>query len=464
VFIQSYLAFCSIFPKVEQIMESHAQSVEDNLIDSLSFKLHPGASYVTDRRSVSFFPQGGNQYTSNGVKVCKISLNGDQWLDPSSVKLFYNITNTTQEPIPDGTNPNTHVASLLQPLVAGPWGFFRRMRVICGGQIVEDIDNYNRLHEMVHMMKPSEKRINDAIEGFGVSETSNLTIDSADSPSPLPKGQKRTVCFTPLSGLLSQEKFLPIRYCPIQLEFEIVGSASDAVQGAQSSLGKSESFLIDDVQLKCDLVQLDNSLDNEYAQHLLSGKSLPINFSSFTCASQVLTDMNTTVNVQRSFTRMKSVFVSLYNQHKTNPSNSRKEVNNFWHPMGATAYDHSKEVEFQMQIGSKLFPEYPIRSLAEAFYQLRKTLGINSSNAQMNMVHRYYRDHKFVIGLDTEKLSGASFSGMNTRSGDLLNLRMKSVRDGEVTLDLANYTYKLFYMLQYDAILQVNDTGVSVLE
>ena len=126
------------------------------------------------------------------------------------------------------------------------------MRVICGGQIVEDIDNYNRLHEMYHMMKPSEKRINDAIEGFGVSDTSNLTIDSAGSPSPLPKGHTQTVCFTPLSGLLSQDKFLPIRYCPIQLEFELVGSASDAVQGSESNLGKSDSFLIDNVQVKCD--------------------------------------------------------------------------------------------------------------------------------------------------------------------------------------------------------------------
>ena len=41
-------------------MEAHAQSVEDNLIAPLSFKLRPGASDVTDRRSVSFFPQGGN--------------------------------------------------------------------------------------------------------------------------------------------------------------------------------------------------------------------------------------------------------------------------------------------------------------------------------------------------------------------------------------------------------------------
>ena len=82
----------------------------------------------------------------------------------------------------------------------------------------------------------------------------------------------------------------------------------------------------------------------------------------------------------------------------------------------------------------------------------------------MNMVHRYYRTRKFAIGLDTENLTGASFSGMNTRSGDLLNLRMKAVRDGQVTFDLQANTYKLFYCLQYDAILNVQHTGVSVLE
>ena len=43
------------------------------------------------------------------------------------------------------------------------------MRVTCAGQVLEEISDYNRLHEMFHMMKPSEARMNDAIEGFGVS-------------------------------------------------------------------------------------------------------------------------------------------------------------------------------------------------------------------------------------------------------------------------------------------------------
>ena len=154
-------------------MESHAQSVEDNLIDSLSFKLKPGASYVTDRKSVSFFPQGGNDYQPNGVKVIKISLNGDSWLDGSTCKLFFDVTN------------NSSGSDKIHPIVANGWGLFKRLRIFCGGQIIEDIDNYGRLHQMFHLMKPSEKRGNALIEGFG---------DWNDAGNDLDVQQTCTIC------------------------------------------------------------------------------------------------------------------------------------------------------------------------------------------------------------------------------------------------------------------------------
>ena len=183
------------------------------------------------------------------------------------------------------------------------------------------------------------------------------------------------------------------------------------------------------------------------------------NFSTFTCASQVITSFETSVNVQRSFTRLKGVYVSLY---APSGSASRKEVNYFFHPMGSSSYNHSEELQFQMQIGSKLIPEYPIRSLAEAFYHLRKTLGINSTNAQMNMVQRYYRDRKFVLALQCEKMSGASFTGINTRAGDLLTLRMKAANGNSIPM--SSDTHKMHYCLNYDAVLNINDTGVTILE
>ena len=225
------------------------------------------------------------------------------------------------------------------------------MRVICAGDILEDISDYGRLHQMFHMMKPSEARMNDAIEGVGVSESLVTTLNNADEASTLAKDEKQTICFTPLSGILMQDKFLPIRYCPLQFEFEIVGNANDAVQGsANTGDAKSESFLIDDVQIKCDLVTLDSQLENEYSGHLLSGKSLPIHFSTFTSSSQVITSIDTHVNVSRSLTRLKSVYVSLF---KPSGAPSYKEVNYFWHPMSGVDYDRSKELEFQMQIGAK---------------------------------------------------------------------------------------------------------------
>ena len=36
------------------------------------------------------------------------------------------------------------------------------------------------------------------------------------------------VCFTPMTALLSQERYLPIRYCLLQVELELVSTANEA--------------------------------------------------------------------------------------------------------------------------------------------------------------------------------------------------------------------------------------------
>ncbi len=51
------------------MVEAVANGVEDKLVDGLSFKLAPGASYVQDRRSVTFRPQGSiliHQFRGHG--------------------------------------------------------------------------------------------------------------------------------------------------------------------------------------------------------------------------------------------------------------------------------------------------------------------------------------------------------------------------------------------------------------
>ena len=156
---------------------------------------------------------------------------------------------------------------------------------------------------------------------------------------------------------------------------------------------------ISDIQCKCDFLTLDSSLDSEYASRLLSGKPLPITFPTWYQTNQSTgNDKDFSTHVNRSPARLKSVFITSGNSDSARD----KEVNIFYHPMAPSTsdqYDLDDEHQVELQIGSKLLPEYPITSVTEALYQLKKAVG-----TPFQMYARWYRTHKYLIGLDLEKL------------------------------------------------------------
>ena len=83
-----------------------------------------------------------------------------------------------------------------------------------------------------------------------------------------------------------QSKLVPLMWCPIALEFEIVSGSTDVEIPpiASGSIftpdNTSTSWQIQDVRIIADVVTLDNGLQNSYAERVLSGKSLPINYST----------------------------------------------------------------------------------------------------------------------------------------------------------------------------------------
>ena len=185
-------------------------SPEDILVDNLSFKLNKGASYITDRRSVRFYPSGSNVYKpTSGNRVLKFSLNAEDngWLDPQSVRVFFTVQNLDQD-----------LNRKLRPL-APPYSFFRRMRIIAGNQVVEDFDNYNRVHQMFSKLMSQGARKDEANEGFGYryddevkTLVNNVGADLQYEVNAVNcQGFKNqmTVGFKPLCGLFSQFKYLP---------------------------------------------------------------------------------------------------------------------------------------------------------------------------------------------------------------------------------------------------------------
>ena len=116
------------------------------------------------------------------------------------------------------------------------------------------------------------------------------------------------------------------------------------------------------------------------------------------------------------------------------------------------------EVEWQMQLGNKLYPETPVRSHSESFYQLRKCLGVQSSALNsFNIDGQSYRRRRFVIAMDTEAVLQASFSGKNTRAGDLLNIKFE-----HLGTDSTKYAHNMYVILHSDNIMEIRDSGVVV--
>ena len=123
--------------------------------------------------------------------------------------------------------------------------------------------------------------------------------------------------------------------------------------------------------------------------------------------------------------------------------------------------DH--EFEMQLSIGSALYPEYPIRSHSEAYANLKKTLGIRSNSVHgFNISAVDYRTSRMIIGIDTEKVLEASYSGLSLRQGDLMTVMFKYNSDGGANQPIL--ADRMHIVLVADQILEVHSHGVSVLD
>ena len=327
---------------------------------------------------------------------------------------------------------------------------------------------------MFHMLTSRHSSTNGSAEGFGL-DSSNIKDfgDTAKLVGIMPQ-EAQTVMFKPLSCLFSQDKYIPLRYCPITIELELTDQITDPVviPGGATTNGfttgnTSTTWQLQQVQIKLDVCTLDNALDNSYAQHMLSGNALPIHYSTWVSQLQTVAGQDLNVNITRALTRLKSVFVTLDKDIPTTGTRAvwwRRKWNDFFSPLaeqnagGALTSLRDGEFDFSVQIGSTRYPIYPIRSHAEAYYQLKKCLGVQASpvhSFDINGVE--YRDYKFILGIDTERMLEAGWTGLNTKSGSLLTVKFKFN-----STDALRQANRMHIVLVSDNILEIKDSGCSV--
>jgi hypothetical protein len=166
---------------------------------------------------------------------------------------------------------------------------------------------------MFSLFENPQVRKHDTTEGFGYYEDIHLLDDIGDLPG-IKAASYQTVMFKPLCGLFNQSKYLPLRYMPIEIELELADNDAPIITnfGDKFTAANTQiAWTIQNCQIKCDILSLDNALDNSYVNHLLGGNTLKIVYATYISSIQTVTSEDSQVNVSRSLTSLRSVFMSL---------------------------------------------------------------------------------------------------------------------------------------------------------
>jgi hypothetical protein len=129
---------------------------------------------------------------------------------------------------------------------------------------------------------------------------------------------------------------------------------------------------------------------------------------------------NVAVQVSRAVSRLQKAFITLYKQPTTEYAFDKQSIK-FYHPMeayslAANKYDPDKELELQIQLGGKLYPEYPVKQTLNL-----PDWGLHS----VGVDYHQYTSSKFIFGMSFEKVPEASWSGTNTKVGQILLIKFR---------------------------------------
>ena len=416
-------------------LDANQQAADQVLIGQLNYKLPPTASYVIDRRAVSFFTNSAGTFSPTGVRTFRIQLNSDAaWADLNTLSLSFGIKNTGAA--------NT----ALKCKTDGPWSLISRLRVYCSGTVVEDLMHYGRLHQTFYELSSDDMKKTEGMRGFLYRGRKGERWFKGK----IPTGEVHTVSMRPLSGLLQCGRFFPIAWCPIVLEVELASADQAWMTGATANVGvgflPTTSYEISDARVNCDLVTLDSGMHEEFARLMEGSGSLPLTISSFATFNQALFGSNPVVSITRAASRIRDIIWSFTRKNVAgnvppdvpfflgvNQNETISAVNDFMYPRRAdTDGDQLKDTELyeaQWFLGAKILgPEQGVRYRHEYLNELYKALGyLNDTKALPDIDHERYFTETHIGAVTLERALNVANTGLSSRSGSLLSVQFKKL-------------------------------------
>tara|TARA_R110001592_G_scaffold357277_2_gene660155 strand:- start:1699 stop:3105 length:1407 start_codon:yes stop_codon:yes gene_type:complete len=440
-----------------------------------------------------FFPSTGDSYSGDGSSIIRISLNYDGMLDTSLSYLKFDFKNS------DSTADQGVVRDLGQPEIS-------RLVVSSGGVVLEDIQNYNQLIGSILVPAQANQGVvnaevsnRNAIAGFvtgvnasadakakevvvpkGGASPGQLLYETFSTTNSLDDGQvisnnisvtsggSFSVCYKLVSGLLDNDKYLPLVLMNNGIDIEI--HLESGVRVCSSSADRSATYEISNVRYVAHLVDLQRDFyDMLRMTQQQSGGVIQIagqtyrHFSN-TIAATSKGEVNFNVPVRAR--SIKSIFFCGATQTGGNKTFDLSTTSN----MSLDSY--------QVQIGATKYPPTAIKcdlktNKGEAYFELMKSFGKLGSNIHDNLLcgSNYGRLSKISdvtqgnplsfspYGIDLETFRAELENGIDTSSRALPMTLLLNFASGGSSADILTlHTYALI-----DSLFFVNmDGSVSV--
>ena len=381
-----------------------------------------------------FFPTNGDVYSGDNQNICRLDISYDGLIDFSNSYLQFEVHNKTGF---------AYTFDMGQPLI-------ERLRIECGGVVLEDIQNYN--HLLAGILAPCQNGIgNTHFDAFNSTQPAAFSVpDGTYTPNPkqleaysqgsmgmggvansvyrpptLPTNlllggnnfiiaadHKRTIAYKLVSGLLDNDKFIPtvLLNAPITIEITWAPSInSGCIEPGKTATG--DHILISKVRYVAHTIDLERSFyDRLRMVQQSSGGVLQIAGTSYrNYTSELTTVTGQSINIPARLRSIKSVFWKA----------AKKNSSEFY---GLSAGGHGNISAYQLKIGGNSYPPTKI------------TTNYGSSNA-INKVTPYLEVMK-AFG----KVGSTVHSDMLNPTNYLVSIDGSSLSDG-TTIDFSSSTF-----------------------
>jgi len=298
------------------------------------------------RRTVKVMPEGGTSgYTPDTNGTIRIELAPSlQFLDPHASFLSFRI-----KPRMNGVTSTVDLSKECR-MDANSMSWCRSFAIYSStGATLEHIDHYNLLTCLMHKVtSPQDYRtsIGQMVDNSGDRATRNAAMVT-------PGGKVYNSGFD-MSGVLSgggdSGRLIPLGFMQGPLTLELVLAPFKECFVGTATSGQTASYQIDNIEYHAQCVSFSPEYNAKFSQQLRD-RGIDMSFSTYKTHNTVLASDSVDMSISQNSASVKGVYHVLRSK---NTYNSEKYDS-------LSTYKSGNVKEVQWDMGSKLFPEFPLK-------------------------------------------------------------------------------------------------------